>query len=80
MAARPIGFVGLGNMGGRMTRRLVAAGLAVLGFDVRSDVVSGCGATPAASLEQIAQGCDLILLSLPDSHAGANGIPRVVDL
>jgi 3-hydroxyisobutyrate dehydrogenase len=69
MAARPIGFVGLGNMGGRMTRRLVAAGLAVLGFDVRSDVVSGCGATPAASLEQIAQGCDLILLSLPDSHA-----------
>jgi 3-hydroxyisobutyrate dehydrogenase-like beta-hydroxyacid dehydrogenase len=69
MAARPIGFVGLGNMGGRMTRRLVAAGLSVLGFDVRADVVSASGASPAASLGQIADGCDLILLSLPDSHA-----------
>ncbi len=43
MAVRSIGFVGLGNMGGRMTRRLVSAGLTVLGFDVRSDVVSACG-------------------------------------
>lgn len=69
MAARPIGFVGLGNMGGRMTRRLVAAGLAVLGFDVRRDVVSASGASQAASLEQLARDCSLILLSLPDSHA-----------
>ena len=31
-AGRAIGFVGLGNMGGRMTRRLVAAGIRVDGL------------------------------------------------
>lgn len=69
MAGQPIGFVGLGNMGGRMTRRLVAAGLPVLGLDKRPEVVASCGATAASSLAQIAQTCDLVLLSLPDSHA-----------
>ncbi|MBO0831914.1 MAG: NAD(P)-binding domain-containing protein, partial [Actinobacteria bacterium] len=27
-----IGFIGLGNMGGRMTRRLIAAGHPVIGY------------------------------------------------
>ena len=69
MAMKPIGFVGLGNMGGRMTRRLVAGGLSVLGFDVRVGQAEQCGAMPASSIAQIAETCDLILLSLPDSHA-----------
>jgi len=69
MAAQSIGFVGLGNMGGRMTRRLVTAGFAVLGLDVRPDLAAACGATAADSLSQIGQTCDVILLSLPDSHA-----------
>ena len=28
-----LGFIGLGNMGGRMTRRLVDAGITVIGHD-----------------------------------------------
>jgi len=62
-----IGFIGLGNMGGRMTRRLVAAGYPVLGFDPVPGRAAAAGATPAASVGQVARGSDSIMLSLPDS-------------
>lgn len=64
---RRVGFVGLGNMGGRMTRRLVDGGVAVLGYDVRPDLVTQAGGEPAASLEQLARDTDVILLSLPNT-------------
>jgi 3-hydroxyisobutyrate dehydrogenase-like beta-hydroxyacid dehydrogenase len=66
-AAGPVGFVGVGNMGGRMTRRLIEAGHDVLAVDVRPARVRDCGARPAASLAELAAQCDVILLSLPDS-------------
>jgi 3-hydroxyisobutyrate dehydrogenase len=62
-----IGFVGLGNMGGRITRRIVAGGYAVLGFDVDPTRAAEAGATPAASPAAVAVGSDVVLLSLPDS-------------
>jgi 3-hydroxyisobutyrate dehydrogenase len=62
-----IGFVGLGNMGGRMTRRLIDAGHPVLGFDPVPGRAAVAGATPAASVAEIAGSSDCILLSLPDS-------------
>lgn len=62
-----IGFVGLGNMGGRITRRLIAAGRNVVGFDTDPSRAAACGATAARSIEDVAQQCDTILLSLPDS-------------
>ncbi|GGN33892.1 NAD(P)-dependent oxidoreductase [Streptomyces fuscichromogenes] len=66
-AASPVGFVGLGNMGGRMARRLVDAGHEVLGHDTRPENVTGCGATPAASVADLTRRCDVVLLSLPES-------------
>ncbi|MDJ1657144.1 NAD(P)-binding domain-containing protein, partial [Raoultella sp. Ech2A] len=33
MPGKKLGFIGLGNMGGRMTRCLVDAGIEMLGFD-----------------------------------------------
>jgi 3-hydroxyisobutyrate dehydrogenase len=63
-----IGFVGLGNMGGRMTRRLVNAGHSVLGFDTDASRAAACGATAAGSVAEVAKGADAILLSLPDSN------------
>ena len=44
-----VGFIGLGNMGGRMTRRIVDAGIEVLGFDAKPENIGPSGATPAAS-------------------------------
>ena len=68
MNQKSIGFVGLGNMGGRIARRLVDAGHAVLGMDSVPGRAEACGAQPARSLEQVASTCDVIFLSLPDSH------------
>lgn len=62
-----LGFVGLGNMGGRITRRLVNAGFTVHGFDTMVGRAQACGAAAAASLAEVAQRCSTILLSLPDS-------------
>jgi 3-hydroxyisobutyrate dehydrogenase-like beta-hydroxyacid dehydrogenase len=66
-AAEPVGFVGVGNMGGRMTRRLTAAGHDVIAVDASPARVGKCGARPAASLAELAASCEVIMLSLPDS-------------
>jgi 3-hydroxyisobutyrate dehydrogenase-like beta-hydroxyacid dehydrogenase len=64
-----IGFVGLGNMGGRIARRLTDAGHPVLGHDPAPGSAERAGATPARDLAEIAAGAELIFLSLPDSRA-----------
>lgn len=63
----PAGMVGLGNMGGRMCRRLVSAGYQIRGVDADPDRVIAAGAEPAGSLAGLSAGCDIIFLSLPDS-------------
>lgn len=63
-----IGFVGLGNMGGPMCRRLVAAGYPVTAFDIDASALAGlvaAGATPASSAAHCAAGADVFLTSLP---------------
>lgn len=67
MTGEQIGFIGLGNMGGRMTRRLVDAGHRVLGFDPVAGRAAAAGATAAASVAEVVRGSDCVLLSLPDS-------------
>jgi 3-hydroxyisobutyrate dehydrogenase len=62
-----IGFIGLGNMGGRMTRRIVDAGIAVLGYDTVVERVKSAGAQAAPSIREVVEYADLVLLSLPDS-------------
>lgn len=62
-----VGMVGVGNMGGRMCRRLVAAGYRVRAVDADPARVAECGAAPAGNLAELSGSCDIILLSLPDS-------------
>lgn len=69
-----VGFIGLGNMGGRMTRRIVDGGVAVLGFDMVRDAVTAAGAEPAGSAAEVAAASDIVFLSLPDSKV----VERVV--
>ncbi|MGH3295470.1 MAG: NAD(P)-dependent oxidoreductase, partial [Trebonia sp.] len=68
-AGRQVGFVGLGNMGGRMTRRLVAAGVRVVGYDTRAGQAASVGAVAAEALGDVCAGTEVVLLSLPDSRA-----------
>ena len=63
-----VGFVGLGQMGGPMSRRLLAAGYELVVHDVRAeavdDLVAG-GAAAAASPAEVAERAELVLVSLP---------------
>ena len=80
MTENKIGFIGLGNMGGRISKCIVRAGAAVLGFDTNADVIDATGASAAASVASLARESDVVLLSLPDSRVvesvvlGPNGV------
>jgi len=69
-----VGFIGLGNMGGRMTRRIVDAGMPVLGYDIRPEPIVAAGAEVGRSAAAVAAASDVLLLSLPESRI----IERVV--
>src|ERR1700712_770339 len=80
MNTQRIGFIGLGNMGGRMTRRLVEAGMEVLGYDAAPDRAAAGGARAGVSSREETRFARGVLLSLPDSKVveavveGADGI------
>jgi len=67
MSDLQIGFIGLGNMGGRMTRRILESGASVLGFDAYPATLEASGATAATSASAVVDASDVVLLSLPDS-------------
>jgi 3-hydroxyisobutyrate dehydrogenase len=75
-----IGFVGLGVMGepmcGHLARR---CGVPVLAFDLRTEPLDRLAehGVKAASMQAIADSCDLILLSLPDGKAVATVIGQL---
>lgn len=67
-----VGIVGVGVMGSAMGSNLLAAGLPVVCFDVRSEAISALcdlGASPAASPAAVADMSDIVLLSLPSVAA-----------
>jgi 3-hydroxyisobutyrate dehydrogenase-like beta-hydroxyacid dehydrogenase len=62
----PVGIIGLGLMGEVYTRRLIAAGFAVIGFDVDTEKarrITQLGAR-AGSMEDIARDCEPIVLAV----------------
>lgn len=90
-----LGFIGLGNMGMPMAKRLLAAGYEVTAFDLdqrKTEQLQAEGARAAASPSALAGCVETILTSLPDAAAleevasGKSGIVegdavvRVVDL
>ncbi|WP_026756580.1 3-hydroxyisobutyrate dehydrogenase [Sediminimonas qiaohouensis] len=74
-----IGFIGLGNMGGPMAANLAAAGHDVTGFDMAD--VSIEGVSNAATVEEAANGADVVITMLPNGaimHAVADQILPVM--
>jgi 3-hydroxyisobutyrate dehydrogenase len=66
----PIAFIGLGNMGGPMSARLVRAGFPVRGFDVAPgarQALADAGGTAAPNLADAVRGARIIVLMLPNS-------------
>src|SRR6201747_2201468 len=90
-----IGFIGLGNMGFPMARRLIEAKHHLVVFDTRKEIVdklTALGAEAASSPKDVADRAETVLASLPTLQAslgvatGTNGviegklIKRFVDL
>ena len=76
MAMEPlskIAFIGLGNMGAPMVRRLVEAGysLAVYDLDRRAqeELAATCACQSAPDAGQAAQGCQMVITMLPHGKA-----------
>lgn len=80
-----IGFIGLGNMGGPMSRRLVEAGHKLTVFDTRKEAVDklvALGAQAASSPADVASRVETVMTSLPSLDIGMkvvngeNGLTR----
>jgi 3-hydroxyisobutyrate dehydrogenase-like beta-hydroxyacid dehydrogenase len=83
-APAAIGFIGLGNMGYPMARRLAAAGYTLHVADLNADAVqkfcAETGATAAADLHALGAASRVVITMLPDGKAvrkvlmDANGV------
>lgn len=80
-----IGFIGLGLMGTGFTKRLIATGHEVVGYDpdsARMDDAVKRGVRPAASAAEVAQTCDIILIcvintvAVEDATLGPRGVAQ----
>lgn len=69
---KSIGFVGLGNMGAPMARRLAQGGFPVLGHDLRAETTAAladteAGIEAAAELGDLGKACGIVITMLPDA-------------
>jgi 3-hydroxyisobutyrate dehydrogenase len=67
VSALRAGVIGAGNMGGRMGRRVAAAGDPIVAYDRSPETLAGCGMDAADSAGALVEAVDVVLLSLPDS-------------
>ncbi len=83
-----IGFIGVGNMGGPMTRNLLNAGHEVQAFDLAKEAVDAvveAGAAAAGSQTEAAKGVDVVVTMLPEGrhvkgvYLGDDGIIGAAD-
>jgi len=68
MSGERVAIVGVGNMGGRISRRLLAAGYAVTGHDRDPEQLERAGVEAAGSVAAATAAAEVLLLSLPDSR------------
>ena len=80
-----IGFIGLGNMGFPIARRLIQENHDVIAFDTRSEAlgrVVAVGAHAAASAKEVADRAETVMASLPSPRASlevATGAAGVIE-
>jgi 3-hydroxyisobutyrate dehydrogenase-like beta-hydroxyacid dehydrogenase len=69
---KTVGMIGLGIMGSAMSKNLIAAGFAVIGYDISPRAVhafKALGGSAVASATAVGSAADIIITSLPSSAA-----------
>lgn len=62
-----VGFIGMGNMGGRMGQCILNSGTPLIGYDTDTEKLKLSGLQAAESIGELVKHADIILLSLPSS-------------
>jgi 3-hydroxyisobutyrate dehydrogenase len=68
----PIGYVGVGLMGGPMVKRLISLGWTVRGYDIVPE------RSTLRSAAEAAQGADVVLLNLPTNDAVEDALAKLI--
>ena len=69
MTKQNIGFIGIGNMGGPVSKNLKAAGYHIVGYDIAGTAERAPeGATVGRNAGDVATQSDIIMMSLPDGN------------
>ena len=79
---KKVGFIGLGNMGARMSTLLLEANYEVIGYDINDEFVnqlSPKGLKKAASLNDISKEIDIIITMLPNGEIVEKVLDNIVD-
>ena len=77
-----IGFIGLGNMGAKMTMNLLKANYEVIGYDLNKEFVNNLlpkGLKQATNLIEIAKGTDIVITMLPNGDIVEEVYDNIID-
>ena len=79
---KKVGFIGLGNMGARMSTLLLEADYEVIGYDINEEFVNQLlpkGLKKASSLNDISKDIDIIITMLPNGEIVEKVLDTIVD-
>ena len=77
-----IGFIGLGNMGAKMTMNLLKANYEVIGYDINKEFVKKLlpkGLKQANNLSDIAEDTEIVITMLPNGDIVEEVYDNIVD-
>ena len=77
-----IGFIGLGNMGAKMTMNLLKANYEVIGYDINKEFVrklSPQGLKQADNLSDFSQDTDIVITMLPNGDIVEEVYDNIID-
>ncbi len=77
-----IGFIGLGNMGAKMTMNLLKANYKVVGYDVNQELVNNLlpkGLNKASNLSDISKDTDIVITMLPNGDVVEEVYDNLID-
>ena len=79
---KKVGFIGLGNMGARMSTLLLEADYKVIGYDINEELINQLlpkGLKKASSLNDISKDIDIIITMLPNGEIVDKVLDSILD-